>query len=152
MIDFVVKSVESIIIAIIFVIIIEMLLPNGANKKYVKIISGIYLMFTILNPFLGLFEKDLELDLFKNYQSIETSGNISDESLKKYYIESLKTTIKAQLKEMGVEITEIDVILNNAGTEITQVLIKGAKVNCFSDIRMFLFENYKVNLEDVIFS
>lgn len=152
MINFVVECVESIIIAIIFVIIIEMLLPNGANKKYVQMISGIYLMFTILNPFLGLFNKEIDIDLFENYKSVETSVNMTDEKLKSYYIESLKTTMKSQLKELGFDVNKINVLLDSTGSEITQIIIKGARANNFEEIKNFLFENYGVDLKNIVFS
>lgn len=152
MIKFIVEGVESVIIAIIFVIIIEMLLPNSANKKYVKMVSGIYIMFTILNPFLGLLDKDIDIDVFENYQSIETSANITDEKLKSYYIESLKTTIKTQLNDLGYTVNEVNLIINNTGSEIIEIKIKGAKVNNFDNIKKFLFENYGVDYENIIFS
>ncbi len=152
MIKFIVEGVESVIIAIIFVIIIEMLLPNSANKKYVKMVSGIYIMFTILNPFLGLLDKDTDIDVFENYQSIETSAKITDEKLKSYYIESLKTTIKTQLNDLGYTVNEVNLIINNTGSEIIEIKIKGAKVNNFDNIKKFLFENYGVDYENIIFS
>lgn len=152
MIKFIVEGVESVIIAIIFVIIIEMLLPNSANKKYVKMVSGIYIMFTILNPFLGLLDKDIDIDVFENYQSIETSVSIADEKLKSYYIECLKITIKTQLNDLGYTVNEVNLIINNTGSEIIEIKIKGAKVNNFDNIKKFLFENYGVDYENIIFS
>ena len=41
---------EAIIIAVIIGTIIEMLLPEGNCKKYIKVVIGIYVMFTIVNP------------------------------------------------------------------------------------------------------
>lgn len=152
MITFFVECVESIIIAIIFVIIIEMLLPDGSNKKYIKMISGIYLMFSILNPFFELFDKDIDIDLFKNIEVAETSSNISDDYLKKYYTESFKTAIKANLKELGYEIGEIVLELDETNSEIIQIRIRGANVNEFENIKNILFENYGIAYENIIFS
>ena len=50
---------EGIIIAIIISIIVELLLPNGNNRKYVKVVSGIYIMFVILNPLLEMLKYDI---------------------------------------------------------------------------------------------
>lgn len=152
MISFFVECVESIIIAIIFVIVIEMLLPNGSNKKYIKMISGIYLMFTILNPFLGLFDKEIDIDLFKNIETVETSSNISDDYLKKYYTESFKSAIKANLNELGYVIDEIILELDETNSEIIQIRIRGAKTNEFENIKNILFENYGIPYENIIFS
>lgn len=152
MINFFVECVESIIIAIIFVIIIEMLLPDGSNKKYIKMISGIYLMFTILNPFLELFDKEIDLDLFKNMENVETSSNISDDYLKKYYTESFKSAIKGNLKELGYDIDEIILELDETNSEIIQIRIRGAKANEFENIKNILFQNYGITYENIIFS
>ena len=50
---------EGIIIAIIISIIIEMILPDGKNKKYVKVVIGIYIMFVVLNPILEIINYDI---------------------------------------------------------------------------------------------
>ncbi len=44
---------EQIIISIFISIIIEMLIPAGNIKKYVKVVVGIYIMFVILNPIIS---------------------------------------------------------------------------------------------------
>ncbi len=51
---------QQIIFAVIIGIIIQMLLPEGKNKKYVKMCIGIYVLFTIISPVVG---KNLEVDL-----------------------------------------------------------------------------------------
>ena len=42
--------VQGIVIAIVLATVLEMLLPEGNNKKYVKILIGIYILFTIISP------------------------------------------------------------------------------------------------------
>lgn len=44
---------EQIIISIFISIILEMLIPAGNIKKYVKVVVGIYIMFVILNPIIS---------------------------------------------------------------------------------------------------
>ncbi|MCI8482131.1 MAG: hypothetical protein HFJ27_03470 [Clostridia bacterium] len=41
---------EQIIVAVIIATIIEMILPNGNNKKYIKAVIGVYVLFTIISP------------------------------------------------------------------------------------------------------
>ena len=41
---------SQIIIAVIIGTIIEMILPKGNNKKYIKVVIGVYILFTILSP------------------------------------------------------------------------------------------------------
>ena len=53
MIEFLSKWIEGIAIAAIVASIFEMILPNGNIKKYVKVILGIYIVFSIISPFSG---------------------------------------------------------------------------------------------------
>ena len=41
---------EQIIIAVVIGSIIEMVLPDNNNKKYVKMVIGIYVLFSIISP------------------------------------------------------------------------------------------------------
>ena len=41
---------RGIVIAVVVSTIIEMILPNGSSKKYVKSVIGIYILFVIISP------------------------------------------------------------------------------------------------------
>ena len=41
---------NQVIVAVIIATIIEMILPEGNNKKYIKMIIGLYVLFTIIQP------------------------------------------------------------------------------------------------------
>lgn len=45
---------EQIIIAVIIATILEMVLPNGNSKKYIKTVIGIYILYTIISPVITL--------------------------------------------------------------------------------------------------
>ncbi len=150
MINFFLKNVQSIIIAIILVVIIEMLLPNGANKKYVKIVSGIYLIITILNPFFKIFNKDFDVDFENEFDSIETYNSNSID-LQNYYINSLKETMKLELVEEGYSIQSIDIILSSDYSEIIKITIKGALPQDQNLIKDYISKNYNVETEKILF-
>ena len=152
MIEFFLKNTQSIIIAIVLITFIEMLIPDGTNKKYVKIVSGIYLTVTILNPFLKLFSKDFKIDFYENLESIESSAYITDSNLKNYYITSLKETIKLELYELGYNVRNIEIFLNNDYTEINKIIISGASDIDEFDIKKYISENYSLDFEKIIFS
>ncbi len=44
---------EQIIISIFISMIVEMFVPAGNIKKYVKVVVGVYIMFVILNPIIS---------------------------------------------------------------------------------------------------
>ena len=46
---------ENLILSVIAILLIELLIPESMeNKKYIKVISGIFLMFMVLNPFIEI--------------------------------------------------------------------------------------------------
>lgn len=81
MIDFLSKWIEGIAIAVIITSIFEMILPDGNIKKYVKIVLGIYIIFSIISPFVDrkeLFNLNIskEIDTYSNnIVSNETNSN-----------------------------------------------------------------------------
>ena len=100
---------EQIIIAIMIATIFEMILPECKNKKYVKTVIGLYILFTILSPIIKLYNKgDISLasseylkstnevsSTYKNFDSV-TGNNIQDT-----YILSLKQDINGKLNNKG---------------------------------------------------
>lgn len=107
---------QGIIIAIIIGIVITMILPESKNKKYIKVIIGIYVLFCIINPVVGnsitLDEKILEKYL--NMQSNLTNTNSNyDENVKTIFIENTKKAIKQQLNSKKYDSNNISVETNN---------------------------------------
>ena len=48
---------ENLILSVIAILLIELLIPESMeNKKYIKVISGIFLMFMVLNPFIEILD------------------------------------------------------------------------------------------------
>ena len=71
MINFLSKWIEGIAIAVIVASIFEMILPDGNIKKYVKIVLGIYIIFSIISPFVDskeLYSLNIskEIDTYSN--------------------------------------------------------------------------------------
>ena len=48
MINWITNWAEAIIIAVVIATIIEMILPEGNCKKYIKVVIGVYILFTII--------------------------------------------------------------------------------------------------------
>ena len=51
MISFLSSWVKNLCLALIVVSILEMILPNNKTKKYVKMVMGMYILFSIIEPF-----------------------------------------------------------------------------------------------------
>ena len=107
MINFLSSWVKNLSLALIIVSILEMILPNSKTKKYIKMTMGIYILFTIINPFLGNNQK---LDLttlgekkWTEETQITSTETINQESmnqrLKQIYQEQLQKDIDTKLQK-----------------------------------------------------
>ena len=119
MIDWISTWAQSIIIAVIIATIIEMILPSGSSKKYIKVVTGVYILFTIISPVITKFTGKtlavsdiLELDSYVNeIKQKEVTQNLLAEnnssSIKDIYTANLKSDIKNKLKQKGYSANNI---------------------------------------------
>ena len=90
---------ESLIIAVIITLIIELILPEGNNKKYIKVVIGLYLMFMVFDPFLKIvLNNDFYTSkIFEFKQSDVISVASEDKLIEDIYIDGLKRNIQKEL-------------------------------------------------------
>ncbi len=101
---------KGIVIAVIIATLIELILPENSSKKYIKIIIGIFIVYTIISPAITKFTgKNFDGNLQIN-DVIETSSKLvenrnlaikTEDSVKKIYIQNLQNDVKNKLKEKG---------------------------------------------------
>ena len=113
MIEFIKTWVNQIIVAVIIATVIEMILPNGNNKKYIKMVIGLYVLFTIIQPIgksiTGKSLKISNLDYEKYFSkdiSKEYSQNFEENNsklIKQAYINSIQEDVKKKLNKKGYE-------------------------------------------------
>ncbi|MGN1327627.1 MAG: stage III sporulation protein AF, partial [Clostridia bacterium] len=114
MVTFFSKWAQGIIVAVIIATIIEMILPNGTSKKYVKVVIGIYILFTIISPVIDKFSNGKvdfnQILAIEEYEQkiAESDNSISQKieannsrTIKDIYTSNLETDIKSKLKEKG---------------------------------------------------
>lgn len=119
---------QGIIISVIVATIIEMILPNGNTKKYVKVVLGIYVVFNIITPIINQFtNSNFELSSIINIEEytkkMDTyevgSSNIdksNEESIKQIYKSNLKNDITAKLEEKEYLVKKLDIEIENDKT------------------------------------
>ena len=122
MINLVKNWCEGIIIAVIISVIIELLVPEGNNKKYVKIVIGIYLIFVIINPILKFTDYDFNFENIINFESIETSNNLN-ENIKDVYILGIEQNIKEEIEELGYILEKVQLVVDDNYEDIKQIEI-----------------------------
>ena len=128
MVNFLSSWGQGIIVAVIIGTIIEMILPEGSSKKYIKVVIGIYILFTIISPFIQKFSgSKLSTENIFNTEKYEKmmakgSNTISQKiednnsrTIKDIYTENLKTDIRSKLKENGYEAESIYLKVSDDG-------------------------------------
>lgn len=113
MISWISSWAQGIIMAVIIGAIIEMILPEGNSKKYVKIIIGVYVLFTIISPVISkITGKTIQvsdiLELNKYIEETENNSKLyvtldedNSNNIKDIYESSLRNDIKAKIEAKG---------------------------------------------------
>ena len=113
---------EGIIVAIIISIIVEMLIPEGNNKKYVKVVIGIYIMFVVINPILELLNYNFN---FENILKTDTEETfvVAENDTRDVYIIGIQEMIKSDLSELGYDVENVNVIVDTNYENIEKIEI-----------------------------
>lgn len=160
MISFMSSWAEQIILAIIIVTIIELILPQNKNKKYIQMVLGIYVLFNIISPIIN--NKDsfsIEKYNIENYQAqtqYEVDQSSMDKKLEKIYLEELENTVISKFQEKGFEVSkcEIDAILDttkkNAGIHSITVKVKNSNNDeDFSEIKEEIATEFEIEVDKI---
>ena len=142
MIVFLSSWVKNLALALIIVSILEMILPNNKTKKYVKMIMGLYILFSIISPFIENSTKlnfD-NLDINQYIEETQTKTNKVDEvnqtsmdnRLNQLYNEELEKDIKQKIEEKGYEVEKCKVTahISQDDSGIEKIILKiNGKIN-----------------------
>ena len=113
--------IEAIIVAIAITTIIEMLLPEGNNKKYIKIVCSIYILFTIVNPILNL--NKIKIEDFKIAKETINVSSYNAEVITEIYIKTYENEIKNKLIEEGYNLSNVKLNLDYSLANIESMQI-----------------------------
>lgn len=121
MVEWISNWAESIIVAVIIATIIEMILPEGNSKKYIKVVIGVYVLFTIITPVINKFTSEdvqvsdiLDLDTYieEAEASVKMQNTIQDNnqsSIMGMYSSGLKDDMKAKIEAKGYIVNSVDI-------------------------------------------
>ena len=91
MINFISLWAEQIVLAVIVATIIEMILPQNKNKKYIQMVIGVYVLFNIISPIInnkeGFSIEKFNVENYETKSQYEINQSSMDERLEKIYLE-----------------------------------------------------------------
>ena len=118
MIKFINSWAQGIILAVIIATIIEIILPEGKNKKYVKTVIGVYILFTIIYPLINKFTKTNINTLIENttkqmstYQENNSLKRDTDKYIESTYKKKIEEDIRKRANEKNLNITSLNVYI-----------------------------------------
>ena len=147
MINFLSLWVKNLSLALIVVSILEMLLPNNKTKKYIKMVMGLYILFSIIAPFVNnnsnVINFNIE-DVYSDYSkeisstsATSMAGEVNqasmDDRLNQLYKEQLESDITQKVEEKGYDVrkckVEAHVSESDTGIESITIEIDGKNEN-----------------------
>ncbi len=112
-----------------------MILPEGNSKKYIKVVIGVYVLFTIVSPVITkvsgkeikvsdildlneYIEEMQETSKMQNYIEIENEGNIMN-----IYVNGIKEDMKAKIEAKGYIVNNVEIGISDYETYSIQEVI-----------------------------
>ena len=125
MVSFISSWAQQIIFAVIIGTILQMLLPEGKNKKYIKIVIGVYVLFAVISPVVG---KNIDLSLDEFNLSLDNTTTSLDETNKEnindIFVTNLVQDIKSKLSNKGYGCENVE-LKTNDNYEVEKINITG---------------------------
>lgn len=147
MMEYLMDWVTQLILFLFLVLIVDMLLPHTAMRKYVHTVISLLFLLIMLHPIFQLFEIDIQQAISESIDRFDQTLNENQlenqiESKKKeiqasqdaYVVEELIVQMKSQVKKelaekYGVEISDLQIQLNTKREgDITLDMIDGITV------------------------
>lgn len=141
MVEFLKIWCEEIIVSVIVAIIIEMFVPQGNIKKYVRVVIGIYIVFVIINPIISNLD-NINIDTFiTNNQYSNTIATSNIEEMSNVYARAMENQIKNDFSY----ISKVRVVLSDELEDIDRIEITLLEeVDSLDDLKEKLINNYGI--------
>lgn len=134
---------RSIVISVIITVVIEMILPENNSKKYIKIVLGIFIVYSIISPVFEFFSgKGVDEIIDKGEAAIQASSstiqdsenqtNYTDSTIRDIYSKSLVQEIHSILQNNGFIAEKIEIAITNDNSyniDRIDIKIKGKNNN-----------------------
>ncbi len=68
--------VQNILVIMLLTILLEMLLPEGDMRRYIRLVMGLFVITAVLNPVLSIFHRGINLDIV-NFNGVEQQAGLT---------------------------------------------------------------------------
>ncbi len=145
---------SKIIIATVITIIIQMILPNGKNKKYIEIVSSLYILYVILNPILNIDKNVSILDIKATIAGMASGEYVSKDDIARSYILGMENSLKAKIEELGYKVDYIQFYITADYTAIAKIEVKMIKDSEFDKNKIInlILDNFQLDKSNIIIS
>ena len=149
MVSFINSWAQGIILAIIIATIIEIVLPDGKNKKYIKTIIGIYVLFSIIYPIITkISNKQINLN------SVVDAANTKMSSYQNNDIQAIDTNAYIEETYKGRIEEELENKINEKGFNVDSLNLyieteDESRYGTINSIVLQLSKNNKMNIQTV---
>ena len=117
------QYIMQIIYFVVFILLIELLLPAGKYKKYFDLCTGFIIITIMLNPIITFISKDLRITSanFVDMYFLERKDlmmdkdiltNRQNDTIIKIYTKNLETKTHEMLKEMDIKLQHVNIHIN----------------------------------------
>lgn len=163
MINFLSNWIEGIAIAAIIASIFEMIIPNGNIKKYIKVILGIYVVFSIIAPFvdskaLYSINTSAEIEKYEKQAEQNFSYKNNTQELNNIYTSTFEKELKQTIEKRGYNVYNckvegiFDADKKDAGIKKIKIVLESKKSlnneDSTNDENNANSENEENNIED----
>ena len=138
--EVVIEMIRNVVMIILLTTFLDMLLPSGSLKPFVKVIMGLFIMLSILNPVLSLFMNEQGLEIFAwrderslaGFTTVLADSNRLNEVNAVLFRENYAARIALQMESMlkllfDMEDVHVEVVLED-GEKIADCGLRGVSV------------------------
>lgn len=157
-ISFISSWIKDIVVLFTLISIAELVMPKGNMKKYIELVIGILIIFTIISPFARIMKYDFELEnsiynyTKKQEEEIQNEDNFYDsqeDQVKSLVIEKIKGEILNILETQEIKYDvldiEVDMELNTDKNQIKYIKLILGREKKHNDISIKKISPVKIN-------
>ena len=112
-VNFVSSWLRDIVVLFILISIAELVMPKGNMKRYIDLIIGFLIIFTIITPFAKIIKKDFSFDeTVFNYSNFSNFMDRDEEKFKIEQEEQIERLYKAKIKSEVIKLVEEESLYN----------------------------------------